>query len=166
MPRTNPAELPPVVSLLDRLIDHEPQASRDAPKGQTQILAELKQSVRRDLENLLNTRQRCLELPEDLAELGRSLVNYGIPDFTGSGMGAAKGPQDICRLLKEAIVRYEPRFKRVNVQLLDNAESLDRTLRFRIDTVLRVEPVSERVVFDSTLQPGTGTFEVREGANE
>jgi type VI secretion system protein ImpF len=164
--RTNAAEQPLVASLLDRLLDEEPTASRDAPKNQNQLLRELKQSVRRDLENLLNTRQRCLDLPEDLAELSRSLVNYGIPDFTGSGMGSAKSPQDICRLLKEVIVRYEPRFKRVAVQLLDNSESLDRTLRFRIDTVLRVEPVAERVIFDSTLQPGTGTFDVREGADE
>jgi type VI secretion system protein ImpF len=155
-----------VTSVLDRLLDEDPSVSRDAPKNQNQVLRELKQSVRRDLENLLNTRQRCLELPEDLAELSRSMVNYGIPDFTGSGMGSAKGPQDICRLLKEVIVRFEPRFKRVAVQLLDNSESLDRTLRFRIDTVLRVEPVAERVIFDSTLQPGTGTFEVREGADE
>jgi type VI secretion system protein ImpF len=164
--RTNAAEQPLVASLLDRLVDEDPTVSRDPPKNQNQLLRELKQSVRRDLENLLNTRQRCLDLPEDLAELRQSLVNYGIPDFTGSGMGAAKGPQDICRLLKEVIERYEPRFKRVAVQLLDNTEALDRTLRFRIDTVLRVEPVAERVVFDSTLKPGTGGFDVREGADE
>jgi type VI secretion system protein ImpF len=166
MARSRFAEQLPLLSVLDRLLDDDPTATREAPKSQNQLLRELKQSVRRDLEDLLNTRQRCLEQPPELAELARSLVNYGVPDFTGTGPGAASGPEEICRMLKEVITRYEPRFKRVTVELLDSSEPLDRTLRFRIDAVLRVEPVAERVVFDSTLKPGTGSVEVREGADE
>jgi type VI secretion system protein ImpF len=45
--------------------------------------------------------------------------------------------------------------------MLDNAEPLDRTLRFRIDATLYAEPAPEPVVFDSSLQPATGDVHVR-----
>ncbi len=44
---------------------------------------------------------------------------------------------------------------------LTGAEPLDRTLRFRIEALLRVEPAPEPVAFDSTLEPGAGGFAVR-----
>ena len=73
------ADQPLVPSVLDRLIDDEPTATREPPKSRGQVLRDLKQSVRRDLENLLNTRQRCKSWPENLSELEVSLVNYGFP---------------------------------------------------------------------------------------
>ena len=53
---------PLMPSLLDRLLDDEPNNNQDAPQARHQVLRELKQSVRRDLENLLNTRWRCTAL--------------------------------------------------------------------------------------------------------
>jgi type VI secretion system protein ImpF len=155
------AEQPLVPSVLDRLIDREPDVSREPPKARHQVLRELKEAVRRDLEDLLNTRQRWPAWPAHLEELKNSLVNYGIPDFTGAGMGSAKDMQEVGRALQAVIQQQEPRFKRVKVTLLDNAEPLDRTLRFRIDALLQVDPAPEPVVFDSTLKPGTGSFEVK-----
>ena len=49
----------------------------------------------------------------------------------------------------------------MRVKLKENAESLDRTLRFQIDALLLVEPAPEPVVFDSTLEPVTGSVEVK-----
>jgi type VI secretion system protein ImpF len=48
--------------------------------------------------------------------------------------------------------------------MLDNAEAVDRTLRFRVDAVLRAEPVPIEVTFDSQLEPSTGYFDVRDAA--
>jgi type VI secretion system protein ImpF len=45
--------------------------------------------------------------------------------------------------------------------MLGNADPLDRTLRFRINAMLRAEPAPEPVVFDSALQPTTGNVEVK-----
>jgi type VI secretion system protein ImpF len=154
-------EQPLVPSVLDRLLDFEPETNRESPKSRNQVLRELKQSVRRDLENLLNTRQRCLEWPDGLKELRQSLVNYGIPDFTGANLGAASDHEDFCRTLQAIIRQYEPRFKTVKVSLLTNVEPLDRTLRFRIDALLIADPAPEPVVFDSTLEPVTGNFAVK-----
>lgn len=155
------AEQPLVPSVLDRLLDFEPAVSREPPRNRSQVLRDLKQSVRRDLENLLNTRRRCMPWPNGLKELQKSLVNYGIPDFTGANMGSDQDRHDFCRTLQTLIRQYEPRFKTVNVVLLTNAEPLDRTVRFRIDALLHADPAPEPVIFDSTLEPSSWTFAVK-----
>lgn len=148
---------PLIPSLLDRLIDHEPSVSKEVAASRTQVLRELKLSVRRDLENLLNTRWRCKTVPADLEELDLSLVNYGIPDFTGMNLGALQDRERYRRVLETCIRKFEPRFKKVQVQLLD-VNSIERTLRFRIDAVLHAD--SAPVIFDTAFEPSTGTFEV------
>jgi type VI secretion system protein ImpF len=153
---------PLVPSVFDRLLDDDPDNSRETAASRRQILRELKQSVSRDLENLLNTRQRWGEWPEPLAELEHSLVNYGIPDFTGVNMSVASERERLRSIIQRVIEQFEPRFQSVRVRLVDNAESFDRTLRFRIDGLLKVDPAPEPVVFDSQLEPTTATFEVKD----
>jgi type VI secretion system protein ImpF len=164
MSRIRPDQ-PLVPSVLDRLLDAEPDVSREAPRNRNQVLRDLKMSVRRDLENLLNTRRRCLPWPAGLKELKQSLVNYGIPDFMGMSLGTANDREEFCRTLQTLLRQCEPRFKTVSVKLLTNAEPLDRTLRFRIDALLLADPAPEPVVFDSMLEPASGTFVVKGGAS-
>ena len=92
-----------VSSVLDRLIDEEPEVQREAPRSRNQVLRELKQAVRRDLENLLNTRRRCQGWPGELKELEKSLVNYGLPDFMGANVASEEGRQQLCQALEAAI---------------------------------------------------------------
>ena len=160
MARVRPDQ-PLAPSLLDRLIDQEPGVSREPPRGRHQVLRELKESVRRDLENLLNTRWRAVSPPPDLKELEVSLANYGIPDCTASNLGLARYRTELCRIIERVIRNYEPRFQSVRVRMRDNAEPRDRTLRFQIDALLHAVPAPEPVVFDSTLEPTTGTVEVK-----
>lgn len=155
-----------VPSVLDRLLDDEPGVSREAPRSRGQVLRALKLSVRRDLENLLNTRSRCHSWPLEMTELKRSLVNYGVPDITGASFGTPEDREDFCRTLEQVIRRHETRFRSVTVTLLENTESLDRILRFRIDALLEVEPAPEPVVFDSSLRLADADFEVRGGTDE
>ena len=153
---------PLVPSVLDRLIDFEPGISKETAKSRAQVLRELKASVGRDLENLLNTRWRCLSWPPSLEELDVSVVNYGIPDFTGANMSLASEREQLRRTIERIIKQFEPRFKTVKVQLQDNRDEFDRTLRFRIDALLYAEPAPEPVIFDSQLQPTATTFEVKQ----
>ena len=150
-----------VPSVLDRLLDDDPQNSREAPKSRNQVLRELKQSVSRDLENLLNTRWRCTHGPSDLEDVEASLVHYGIPDFAGANMGSVDSREQLRRIVEQVIRKFEPRFKRVRVHLVGNADETDRTLRLRIDALLYAEPAPEPVVFDSQLEPLSGSFAVR-----
>jgi type VI secretion system protein ImpF len=152
---------PLVASILDRLLDDDPQARQELPKSRTQVLRELKQSVGRDLENLLNTRWRCAQWPPSLENLEVSLVNYGIPDFTGVNMSLPSEREALRRLIEQVIKRYEPRFKSVKVSLRETKDEYSRTLRFRIDAVLYAEPAPEPVVFDSMLEPTSANFEIK-----
>ncbi len=145
-------------SMLDRLM-----GSESSPPGGRGV-REIRESVRRDLEDLLNTRWRCSSWPPNLDELEVSLVNYGIPDFTGVNLGSPESQEEFRRILTRVIEEYEPRLARVSVTLVKKKEPIDRTLRFRIDAVLRTEPMPEQIVFDSVMEPLSSTFQVKEGS--
>jgi type VI secretion system protein ImpF len=148
-------------SLLDRLQGGE--AAADSPGGQRpyQLLAELRKSVRRDLENLLNTRWRCTtsdQLPEGLSA---SLVNYGLPDFSGGNLQAAQDPALVYAAVERAIEQFEPRLTNIHVRPLQSEPGVDRTLRFQIEAILEVEPWHERVRFNTILEPASGKVTVK-----
>src|SRR5262249_29821668 len=124
---------------------------------------DLKHAVRRDLEALLNTRRRLLSWPPELGELNTSLVSYGLPDFTSAYLQAAQRPEAFLELITDTIARFEPRLKNVRVELLQKKDRIDRVLRFRIDAVLHVEPVSDNVSFDSAFEPTKASFEIQRG---
>lgn len=148
-------------SVLDRLIDHDPEVREEAARSRHQLLRDLKQAVRRDLENLLNTRVRCVSWSTELKELKQSMVNFGIPDLTGAALGSQKGREEFRRSIQAVISIFEPRLKKPVVSLRGNEESIDRTIRFHIDAVLHAEPAPEPVSYDSTLLLTTGMFEVK-----
>lgn len=156
------ATQPLLPSVLDRLIDLRPDVDREPTSSQTQVLHQLRQTVRRDLENLLNSRCRCRSWPEELTELSRSMVSYGVPDLSGADIFNSERRRIFLRTVEEVIRKFEPRFTRVKVVEVANADLLDRTLRFRIDALLRAYPAPEPIVFDSSLEPGTRNFEVQE----
>ena len=82
MPSSNP-EVRTYPSILDRLLDDEPEVTREPLHQHFQGVRQLKRAVTRDLEALLNTRQEQLTaLPVACSEVQRSLLTYGLPDFT------------------------------------------------------------------------------------
>ena len=152
---------PLVPSVFDRLLDDDPTVRREPPASRHQVLRELKQSVRRDLENLLNSRVRNLTWPPQLQELEGSLVGYGLPDFACTSLVSPRERDDFCRLLETVVRRFEPRLENVRVRAVNDAEPIDRVFRFRIDALLRAEPAPEPIAFDSLVKAVTGAFEVR-----
>jgi len=148
-------------SVLDRLIDERPDQSREAPATRQTSLRLLKQAVKRDLEWLLNTRATSAAVPEGLKEVNRSLVLYGLPDLTTVSV---KNPDDRMRLrdaVAETVRVFEPRLEGVEVSLEGEADAAGRSVRFRIDARLKVDPVPEPVTFDTTLQLTSGEFQVK-----
>lgn len=149
-------------SILDRLIDREPEQQTEPAPSRHQHLAELRQSVRRDLENLLNTRYRLVEPASDLKELERSLLNYGLPDLATVNISDPEKKHRFVKDLERILRDYEPRFKSVQVTYLDNRDKTDRTLRFRIEATLWADPAPASVVFDSILEPVSRSVNVQE----
>ena len=147
-------------SLYDRLIDNDPSSREESPQSRSQILFELKQSVRRDLQNLLNTRWRCVNWPPDYEQLELSLINYGIPDFSGVNMGGPDAQKRLFEIVERAIGFFEPRFLRFSLIASTNKLDFDRTLRFKIDGLLKAEPSPEPVTYDTTMDVSSAQFEV------
>lgn len=141
---------PLVVSVLDRLLDEN---VRDVQKSRRQYLAELQNSLRRDIEDMLNTHQSLVAFPAELGELKTSLLDYGIPHFLGSQVASDAAREQFRAEIEELLRRFEPRFKEVSVSLIEGPDKVDRTLRFRINALVHAEPDLEPVSFDSVLEP-------------
>ena len=75
----------------------------------------------------------------------------------------AKDREAFARQIEAIIRENEPRLVRVAIELTANPDPKDRTLRFRIDALLRADPAPEPVVFDSTVEPVTTQFAVTGG---
>ncbi|MCP2006877.1 type VI secretion system protein ImpF [Duganella sp. HSC-15S17] len=118
-------------------------------------IEDLKDSVARDLEALLNTRA---VIPEELLkrypECGRSIVTYGLNDFAGLSLSSTDDRAFICRCLEKAIARHEPRLRNVQASLELRADSINR-LNFAITALLVVSSAHEPVNFDAVLQPSS-----------
>ena len=148
------------LSVLDRLLDYEPDISREGIASRAKNLRQLKQSVRRDLEWLLNTRQTADPLPPGLKELNRSLAAYGLPDMSTVNVRNPSDQNRMLRSLESAISIFEPRLQDIHVSLEGGREG-ERALRFRIDARLWVDPAPEPVTFDTVLQLHSGEYQVK-----
>lgn len=149
-------------SILDRLFDNEPDNQSEVDPGQHQLLKQLRSSIRRDLEHLLNTRFFVIQPPSIYKEIDKSLLNYGLQDLATVNIIDLEKRDDFTRMLEKTLLQYEPRFKSVKVSFLDDEEKIDRTLRFRIDAVIYADPLPETIIFDSILESVTRTVSVKE----
>ncbi|MCC7427680.1 MAG: type VI secretion system baseplate subunit TssE [Alphaproteobacteria bacterium] len=157
---TREEDLPLQLSVLDRLIDDNPSSTVDPRRTRTQTLKDLRTAVRRDLEMLLNTRQRCRSTPEHLAEVNQSVVAYGLPDFATASMSGRDWRDSLRRAIERQVRLFEPRFVHVNVKVMDDGDGLERMIRFRIDALMHADPAPEPVVFDSMVEPSVQQFSV------
>jgi type VI secretion system protein ImpF len=147
-------------SVLDRLVDLDPSMSQEAPKSRSASLRDLRNSVRRDLEWLLNTRCYTEALDENLEEAPRSVAFYGLPDFTGLGAMNPAEQKRLSTAVETALRYFEPRFLDLKVTM-ERLNSVDRQLKFHIEARLDVEPAPEPIAFDTVLEMG-GDFVVTE----
>ena len=149
-------------SIIDRLFDDEPENKNEIDHGKHHRLKQLRNSVRRDLENLMNTRYRVVEAGEQYNELEKSLINYGLPDLATINISDLDKRKEFTLKMEKILKEFEPRFKNVNVSYLNNNDNTDRTLRFRIDATLYADPSPEVVIFDSILEPVTRNISIEE----
>ena len=157
------AELNVTQSLLDRLIDREPQEPADASTSRAQSIRQLKASLRRDMEWLLNSRRTPEPAPESMAELSQSLFNYGLPDFSALSIDSPRDRDYLVRELEKTVTRFEPRIRDVRVSLLEPPATASgtRVLHFQIEGMLQMDPAPEQISFDTVLQLSSGEYQIR-----
>lgn len=144
-------------TLLDRLVDENPHVAEEAKPLRTLDRAGLRQSVRRELERLLNT--RASYPPEILNRQERSALNYGIPDYYHL---SPKSPSDhrVLELdLTRAISFYEPRLQDVRVEVQSYDEDR-KALIASVEGVIVVESIRDPVSFPFTIQLKDGDFKL------
>jgi type VI secretion system protein ImpF len=147
------------LSLLDRLTDQEPSVSIEPPRGRAQSLRQLKTSLRRDIEWLLNTR-RSIEAPDVSPETAKSVFNYGLPDITSLGVRSTQDQKRLLWMIESTIATFEPRIKGPRVTM-EPVAGTARILRFQIQGLLRIDPAPERVTFDTVLELTSGEYQVK-----
>ena len=144
--------------LFDRLIDRPGQAQTGTVPRVS--LEEMKDSVARDLEALLNTRA---VMPEEafrrFPECARSIVAYGLHDFAGLSLSSTDDRAFICRSLEAAIARHEPRLRNVQARLELRDDAVNR-LNFSITALMVVSAAHEPVNFDAVLQRSTLQYSI------
>jgi type VI secretion system protein ImpF len=146
-------------SILDRLVD--PDSTGTAARsgyGVEQVIF----SVRRDLEDLLNTHRSIIHLPQEFPEILKSPVGYGIPDFASLSTSTVQQRESIARMVAEIITRFEPRLREVTVHVIDDNRGVDHHLsvRFQIEARLRVEPYPD-ISFETVMELTTGCTQIR-----
>ena len=143
-------------SLKDRLLDPDSMGTRGQP-GYT--LSQVVDSVRDDLEDLLNTR-RSQKLGEEYAELIRSIVSYGLPDLTSFDTSTSGKREQIGPIIEKIITLHEPRLRNVKATLV-RSHNLDLRALFHIDAELRADP-APKVSFETVVELITGHASIRE----
>jgi type VI secretion system protein ImpF len=161
MSRTSKDETGVSTSVLDRLLDDEPNASHEAGLSRAKSVKQLRDAVRRDLEWLLNTRQLAPDLLADLKEINHSVAAFGLPDFTILNPQRIEDQKQIRRQIEDAIRIFEPRLESVVVTFQPSG-STDRLMHFRINGHLKLNPEPEPIAFDTVVQMGSGQYVVRE----
>ncbi len=156
------ADQPIIPSLLDRLVDEDPKSLISVPKSYGVLLKDIKNNIRRDLENLLNTRLTRYAIPEELNEINLSVANYGLPDFSFVQLGSDEGREEFRFMVEQAIHNFEPRFNQVIVELEQIGEEYERTLYLKISAVLMVDPDPIPLLFDSRVKTLNKSVKLRE----
>jgi type VI secretion system protein ImpF len=149
--------------LLDRLLGDRAQASSTGIVSRMSM-EQLKDSVARDLEALLNTRSGVPpEMLDGYPECRKSILSYGLIDFAGFCLSSTDDRAAICASLKAAIEQHEPRLREVSAALETEPGSVNR-LNFVINATLQVNESEEPVNFNAVLQPSSLHYSISKAA--
>lgn len=151
------------ISVLDRLIDNEPENKAENQLSRTQSLRVLRAAVRRDLEWLLNSRRIADPPDEGLKEVNKSTYVYGLPDLSTLTMATAADRNRLMRQILATINLFEPRLSNVRLVMVETADPGKKDVRLRIEAMLRTDPVPEPISFDSVIELKSGNCHLTGG---
>lgn len=148
--------------LFDRLVDLEPRERRlEAMPRRTFDRHQLRESVRRELANILSSRSPlpAAELPaEGDALQWRTSLDFGLPALVSFSPASSDDRRALADIARRAIEAYEPRLQNVQTRVVAapaRRGARGERLRLEIDARLLVgsvdEPISFTTVLDSQL---------------
>jgi len=134
--------------MLDRLIDERADVYHYS-------LNQLIESIRRDLEYLLNTPRIRSRFGPEFRELHSSILDFGIPDVVSITGKEAKLWESLLDDIENSIARFEPRLKNVVTSLKQNQHKHNAKVEFEIRGELVFEP-SPELIFESIIELADG----------
>ena len=144
-------------SLLDRLTDPESDGTGSKPGCTVEQMID---SVRRDLEDLLNTHRTLIAVPREYPETESSILTYGLPDFSSFQSSKQDVSSKVAERIEQVISRFEPRLRNVRARLIEEPDEKQMKLKFQIHAILRVDP-SPEVAFVTILKLSTGETSIQ-----
>lgn len=147
--------------LLERLRDDDPAQRQDPPMTASQVHVRLLETVKADLEALLNARRSWRPLPEGCEALLQSPLGFGLSDFAAGAFNSLARRQQLCNEVQTVIERFEKRLTDVRVTLATSGVA-DATLRLRIHAQLNADPVNMPIGFDTVVHATTTDIDVRQ----
>ncbi|KVO39586.1 type VI secretion system baseplate subunit TssE [Burkholderia ubonensis] len=130
-------------SLFDRLRDDAPHARSEPPGAYAANADDMRRIIQRDLSLLLNASNIGDELNATrYPHAAASVVNYGMPPLSGGYLGDRRW-ESIERLIRTAIVRFEPRLIADSIRirpLNGRSEATYNKLMLEIDALVQWSP--------------------------
>jgi type VI secretion system protein ImpF len=152
----------PAPSLLDRLIDLEPESRNEIPVGLSEATRDFRAALCRDLTALLNTKRAADVIDHRFEEAANSLLTFGIVDFTGYNLLKSPDQNLLCRSIERAIRQFEPRLEKVEVSIAET-DSRRAIVRLEINAVLRTD-AGQPIVFSTSVHRDSRRVAVSGGA--
>jgi type VI secretion system protein ImpF len=154
----------PELSLQERL---QPSLRREVASQRVLTAQKLRACVLRDLTWLLNSCQLDLKnLREQYPHVACSVLNYGVPDFTGLTTTSVNA-DELAQLVRQAIWDFEPRIRRQTLQvrvIADARQLTNNALVFEIIGELWAQPVPLELLVKTEMDLETGNVKVVEYA--
>ena len=141
-------------SVLDRLSETD-----DWPVTRAQSIRYLRDSIKRNLEWLLNTRRPPIDSIENYPIARHTVIHYGLLDLGSLSTSSTNDQRRLQQAIAEAVAYCEPRLRDVEVRL-EQGDLERKKLRFHIEARMEMKPMPEEIAFDTVLDLSTGQYEV------
>ncbi|MEM7740552.1 MAG: type VI secretion system baseplate subunit TssE [Pseudomonadota bacterium] len=143
------------------MVDAQPGLfDRLTGRGKNRYADDLYDTLRQDIETLLNSECRFKAVSSELQSLGGSLLDYGVPEFSHLQASDSQTAAEIAEAFRTTLAAWEPRLTRISVvPTRDRRDSTTVLLRI---TASLAGHEDERLAFDTALQTVGQGIEVRE----
>ena len=150
-------------SLLDRLIDDNPEQLNESRDKRIMNVSKLRDCVIRDISHLLNAHHLEGNTDiDDFAEVQSSVINYGVSGLTGFSMHNID-VNSAERSIRQAIINFEPRILKNTLKVSmtrDTEKSSNHAIVFRIEGQIWAIPIPLMLMLKTEIDLETGSVNV------
>lgn len=145
-------------SLLEKLLDSSLQIHHQT-RSSGDNFNDFCNTICRDLENLLNTKQSCCTVPAHFEQLELSVLNYGLPDLSRRNLESDAYTQQLCDEIEGIIQCYETRLKHISISMTE-IDKERRQIKFSLRASLSADLQEEYITFNSSFGIDERAFSV------